>query len=355
MTTERKLNVALVGLGRMGRNHFRVLRQSDRFNLVAVVDRAGAPPNALELGTARFAREVNELGDLKIDCAVVATPTISHFDVAAQLIERKVHVLVEKPLATRFDKCVELVGLARERGVHLVVGHVERFNPAVRKLREVLRGGWIGTPIHFNVTRVGGWPDTLISENNVVLDLAVHDIDVLRSLLGPLRIEASLCHATVQPGVCDTAEILMTSKMGASVTIHVNWITPTKIRQLRVTGSRAVCFVDYMLQTIALVGGNLLESKVQQNTSFEQLVEMYKSGDRMEFGVQKQEPLQAELEQFFSLITSGVAGDLCLGADASRAVLLAHRALTGGLLETKMPALAPTANMDLANASDEWL
>lgn len=356
MATHKKLRVVLVGLGRMGKNHFRVLRQHSRFELVAVVERVGPAPDPAELGATRFLRELSELDEIDFDCAVVATPTVTHFDVASALVERGKHVLVEKPLASSFEKSAQLVELARQRGTHLVVGHVERFNPAVRKLREAIREGWIGTPIHFNVTRVGGWPETLVSENNVVVDLAVHDIDVLRSLLGPLRLEASLCHATVQPGVCDTAEILLTSRTGVSVTVHVNWITPTKIRQLRVTGTRAVCFVDYMLQTVTLVGGDLLKNKVEHSVPFDQLIEMYKNSDRIEFGIKKEEPLKVELEQFHALITTGERGDLCLGADASRAVLLADRALTRGLLDTTMPTtLTTSTEMVMAAATDEFV
>src|SRR5262249_38343054 len=155
--------------------------------------------------------------------------------------------LVEKPLCATFEQARALAALAEERGVRLAVGHVERFNPAVRKLREVIQAGWVGEPIHFSFTRVGGYPETLVPGNNVLLDLAVPGIDVLRSLVGPLRLEASVSHATVREGVLDTAEILLTCAAGSSATVHVNWITPTKIRTLRVTGTRGMCFVDYIL------------------------------------------------------------------------------------------------------------
>src|SRR6185295_8566276 len=97
-------------------------------------------------------------------------------------------------------------------GVRLAVGHVERFNPAIRKLREVIRGGWLGEPIHFSFTRIGGYPETIPEGNNVLLDLAVHDVDVLRSLVGPVKVNASLCHSTWKPGVLDTSEIVLESK-----------------------------------------------------------------------------------------------------------------------------------------------
>ena len=95
---------------------------------------------------------------------------------------------------------------------------------------------------------------------SIALDLAVHDVDVLRSLVGPVRLEHSMCHVTWREGVFDTAEIFLSSAKGTSASVHVNWITPTKIRSIRVTGTRGVCFVDYILQTCELFGGSLLKA-----------------------------------------------------------------------------------------------
>ena len=356
MSTHRqKTKIVLVGLGRMGKNHFRVTRESQRFELTAVVDAAAPAPDPSQLGGARFARSIEEIDDLAYDAAIVATPTVTHFDVASALARRGKHLLVEKPIASSFKRCEELVALCSQQNVKLAVGHVERFNPAVRKLREVIKAGWVGTPIHFSVTRVGGYPETVTQENNVLLDLAVHDLDVLRSLIGSLKLEASVCHATVQAGICDTAEILLSSAAGVSATVHVNWITPTKIRSIRVTGTRAVCFVDYILQTCTLVGGDLLRTQVDQSSGFEQLLEMYKNTDRIEFGIKKEEPLKVQLEQFYQLISGGEAGELCLGADASRAVLLAERAIREGTTNARDRAAGIPASAAMANETDDWV
>jgi UDP-N-acetylglucosamine 3-dehydrogenase len=323
----QKIDVVLVGLGRMGSNHFRVLRESPHFKLVGVVDNVASKPDASLLGNARFARTIEELDDVPYAAAVVSTPTVTHFDVASSLIERGKHLLVEKPLASTFELSKEICRKAEAKGIKLGVGHVERFNPAVRKLREVIAAGWLGTPIHFSFTRVGGYPQTLTSGNNVMLDLAVHDIDVLRSLVGPLRVASSICHSTVQHDVLDTGELLLHAKSGPSATVHVNWITPTKIRTIRVTGTRGVCFVDYILQTCELHGGNLLKANVPNTLAFDQLMEFYRTTDKIQFGVRTVEPLKAQLEAFYGLLTNGDAGELCLGADATSAVVLAERAM----------------------------
>jgi UDP-N-acetylglucosamine 3-dehydrogenase len=343
--------IALVGLGRMGRNHFRVLRETPGFELVAVVDAQAAPPT--DLGGAQMLRDVKELAKVDFEAAVIATPTATHHEVARTLIGMGKALLVEKPVASTFVEAQEVLELAHKKGVKLAVGHVERFNPAVRKLREVIREGWLGTPIHFAFTRVGGYPETILQGNNVLLDLAVHDIDVLRSLVGAVKVEHSVSHVTFREGVFDTAEISLSAASGATASVHVNWITPTKIRSVRVTGTRGVCFVDYILQTCELMGGSLLKNNLPKLFSFDLLQELYKSTDRIQFGVQKVEPLRAQAGQFLTFLRGGEAGELCTGRDALAAVLLAERAIQKESLRAK-PETVPTGDA-LPSVNDEWV
>lgn len=342
MAESKKVKIVLVGLGRMGRNHFRVLKETPGFELVAVVDAKATPPSAADLAGARFVRDVNELDETSYDAAVIATPTGTHHAVALQMIAKGKHLLVEKPLASTYAQGLEILEEAEKKGIKLVVGHVERFNPAVRKLREIIKEGFLGTPIHFAFTRVGGYPDTLVQGNNVILDLAVHDIDVLRSIIGPLKLEHSMCHVTWREGVFDTAEILLGSASGASATVHVNWITPTKIRSIRVTGTRGVCFVDYILQTCELMGGSLLKQVEPSNSDFQGIQAHYVTSDKIQFGVHKVEPLKVQASQFQSFIHTGETGELCTGKDALAAVLLAERAVQVEQTRTK-PRSVPTA------------
>jgi len=346
-----KMKVVLVGLGRMGRNHLRVLRETPGFELAGVVDAQATPPS--DLGAIPFVRSLAELGDAPFEAAVIATPTATHYDVALDLVNRGKHLLIEKPIASTYAQGREVLAAAHAKGTKLVVGHVERFNPAVRKLREIIREGWLGTPIHFAFTRVGGYPDTVITGNNVILDLAVHDIDVLRSLVGAVKLEHSMCHVTWREGVFDTAEIFFGTGTGASATVHVNWITPTKIRSVRVTGTRGVCFVDYILQTCELFGGSLLKAQEPSSTSFDVLQELYRTTDRIQFGVQKEEPLRAQATQFRRFLESGEVGELCTGSDALAAVLLAERAVQVERGRVR-PKTAP-ASSALPAPDDEWV
>jgi UDP-N-acetylglucosamine 3-dehydrogenase len=345
------IRIVLFGVGRMGKNHLRLLRETPGYELVGVVE-AHAPPPA-DRGTVPFVKSLAELGDLAFDAAVIATPTASHHALAMELIARGKHLLVEKPIASTFVQGREMLGAAQAKGTKLVVGHVERFNPAVRKLRELMKEGFLGTPIHIAFTRIGGYPDTLLAGNNVILDLAVHDIDVLRMLVGPVRLEHSMCHVTWREGVFDTAEIFLASGEGTSATVHVNWITPTKIRTIRVTGTRGVCFVDYMLQTCELFGGSLLKVSEPPNTGFAALQDVYRTSDRIQFGVRKEEPLKAQLNQFRDYINDGEVGELCMGSDALAAVLLAERAVHVENTRTRPSSLPP--RQELPTLEDEWI
>lgn len=287
-----QVRIALIGLGRMGRNHMRTIHDDQRFSLVATVD-----PFEKSLATEYDARDVQWVS---VDCAIIAAPTGLHAVVADDVLG-SVPALVEKPLASSFAECKRFA----RPDYRCVVGHVERFNPAVRALADALARGDIGRPIHFVSTRIGGYPAAAAPENNVALDLAVHDLDVLRHIIGPLRVEASACHATTNPNVCDTAEILLSSQHGASATVHVDWIAPTKVRTLRVTGTEGAAFVDYIAQTCAVVRG----------------------GERVELPVERREPLRAQLDAFYRYVTEGEQGLLASAEDGAAAVLLAERAL----------------------------
>jgi UDP-N-acetylglucosamine 3-dehydrogenase len=319
----KKLRVVLLGLGRMGRNHLRLINESPDFELAGVVDTGTSRPER-----ATFFPDIAALKGVDFDAAIVATPTATHRDVVLELVGMKKHVLVEKPIASTYARGREVLTAASDAGVKVAVGHVERFNPVVRKLREVIRGGWLGDPIHFSFTRVGGYPETILEGNNVLLDLAVHDIDAFRSFVGQVRVEASMAHSSFRAGVLDTAEIVLESAAGPSASVHVNWVTPTKIRTLRVTGTRGVCFMDYILQSCELYGGNLTQRIEPTGVdSLESIQEHYRTTDRVMFGVTKEEPLRIQLQQFARYLRDGEAGELCLGEDALAAVLVAERAI----------------------------
>lgn len=316
------MRVVLVGLGRMGQNHRRVLQKMDGIEIVAIVDPA---VDASEIEGVPVLSTVKGLRDERFadfDAAFVVTPTASHAEVTHQLIAMGKDVLVEKPIAASSKDAQALIQHAVRNGVRLAVGHVERFNPVVKTMSRFLEEGGIGTPIHISLTRVGGYPGSVLDGNNVILDLAVHDIDICRKILGSMAVTHAFGHAATREGVLDTAEISLRSKTGVTASIHVNWVTPTKIRTVRITGTEGVCFVDYILQTCTVVRGGI--AKV---SGFEAVRESYEHPSTTVVPVLSGEPLKAELEQFKRLVEDGEWGDLCSGSEALATVELAEQAM----------------------------
>jgi UDP-N-acetylglucosamine 3-dehydrogenase len=326
----KRLRIILFGYGNMGRNHFRVLSEHPGVEVLAVVDPA---LDSVMLGDSRgiFLRSIQDSLLEQADAFVVASSTETHFDVATALIPFAKPILLEKPVSHRLELAQRLREQALKHGTEVRVSHPERMNPAVAKLKEVIESGVIGIPVHYSFTRAGGYPSQVKSGNNVLIDLAVHDLDVLNLLAGETSHLASVVHRSRNGEHVDTAEILLTTRSRASASLHVNWVTPTKIRTLRVTGTRGVCMVDYILQSCVLHGGNLLRSDQGVGSDYRSLIAQYQSGDRLEFGVRREEPLKLQLEQFISLANQpGMATSLCPISDSIAALELATLALERG-------------------------
>ena len=176
---ERPLRVGVIGVGVMGSNHARVFAGLPGTELVGIADPDAKQAEfvANTLGCSAVG-DVDALISLGIDAVTVAAPTHLHRDIAMACIARGVHVMVEKPIASTVEEGHEIISAARRAGVTLMIGHVERFNPVVRKVHDVIRSGWAGTPIHYTFARVGGYPDSVNVGNNVLLDLAVQAVHV---------------------------------------------------------------------------------------------------------------------------------------------------------------------------------
>lgn len=318
------LRTVLVGCGRMGKNHLRVLQSDPRFNVVAVVD---SNPKRLSPDiTVKRLKNIGELSSVDYDCAVLATPTVSHYEHGLELCKLGRPFLMEKPVCTSGADARKLLKAVKKHKARVAVGHVERSNPVVSKLQQILESGGLGRPIHFSFTRIGGYPENIHQGDNVLIDLAVHDIDIMQYLCGEVEVISAILHSTRSPGVFDTAEILLQSKAGPSASIHVNWVTPTKVRTLRVTATRGVGFLDYMLQTCTVFGGALLGKRREPELEFSHLVKAYQDSDRIEFGVRKEEPLKIQLDNFYRFIRKE-SNNCCSIGEAVRVLELAEQAL----------------------------
>lgn len=306
------LRFAVVGAGVMGTNHVRVLRAVPDAEVTHVVDpdRERAERVATTCG-AKAASDVAEvLGE--VDCAVVASPSSQHEEHAGLLLTNGVHVLVEKPIATTPDAAARLVALAEERGMVLQVGHVERFNPAVMELDRLRAGA-----VHVEATRVG--PYSARVEVGVVLDLMIHDLDIVLAIAQSDPVEV---HATAQrtrSGTEDLASALIRFENGMSAALTASRIGQNKIRNLSITRQADFVAVDLLRQDVTIHRVDHSEYLSDEGTRYRQtgVVEM-------PFLENRGEPLFLELAHFAQAVRTGDTPRVT-GRDGLRALELALR------------------------------
>jgi predicted dehydrogenase len=285
-TTERALRVGVVGVGVMGSNHARVLATLPGTQLIGVADpdRKQAELVARTLDCAA-ATTVAELLDLKLDAVTIAAPTHLHRDIALEAIARGVHVLVEKPIASTVEEGREIIDAAANAGLTLMVGHVERFNPAVEAIKEAIRNEDI---LSIAITRVGPFPPRM-SNVGVVIDLAVHDIDLIRWFTDSdiVDIQPQLSSAVAERE--DIALLQFRTASGVLAHINTNWLTPFKARNVTVA-TRG----KYVM-------GDLLTRQVTECFGFQP----DGSYSMRHLSVGHAEPLRSELLAFLSAVRSG--------------------------------------------------
>ena len=227
----KPLRVGVVGVGIMGFNHARVLSDMPHVELVGVADpdRDQAMRVAKALGCEAVASHKN-LIDLGIEAAVIAAPTHLHHAIAIECIAAGLHVLVEKPIAPSVEEGRQIVAAARTKGVKLMVGHVERFNPSVQTIKQAIKGERI---LSIGITRVGPFPPRM-SNVGVVIDLAVHDIDLIRWFTESEITEVQPQLSNVRAKQEDIALLQFRTKSGVLAHINTNWLTPFKARTVHV-------------------------------------------------------------------------------------------------------------------------
>jgi UDP-N-acetylglucosamine 3-dehydrogenase len=228
---ERSLRVGVVGVGVMGSNHARVLAGLPGAELAGVADpdRKQADFVARTLGSTAVPG-VEQLLDLGVDAITIAAPTHLHRDIALACVARGVHILVEKPIASTVEEGRDIIAAARRAGLTLMVGHVERFNPAVEAIKDAIRGEDI---LSIAITRVGPFPPRM-SNVGVVIDLAVHDIDLIRWFTDSeiVEVQPQLSSAVAERE--DIALLQFRTASGVLAHINTNWLTPFKARNVTV-------------------------------------------------------------------------------------------------------------------------
>jgi len=282
------LRVGVIGAGVMGSNHARVLAGLPESSLVGVVDPLEAHrKRANELANCRTFDNLDALLDAGVDAVTIAAPTHLHHEIALACIERRIHVMVEKPIASTVEEGSEIVDAAQRAGVTLMVGHVERFNPAVAAIKQAITGEDI---LSIAITRVGPFPPRM-SNVGVVIDLAVHDIDLIRWFTESdiVEVQPQLSSAVAERE--DIALLQFRTESGVLAHINTNWLTPFKARNVTVA-TRG----KYVM-------GDLLTRQVTECFGFKP----DGSYSMRHLPVGHDEPLRAELVAFLKAVRAGTA------------------------------------------------
>lgn len=296
-----QLNVGVIGCGRMGAFHVRNYLQLDCARLVAVADPDESARRRAVGGTGirDYAdwRSMLECEAGALDAVSVACNSEAHAEVVLDALDAGLHVLVEKPIATTLPDALRMRSAAMEAGLKLMVGHIERFNPAVSKLRELVAEGRLGPVYRAHATRVGPLP-ARIQDAGVAIDLATHDLDVLQHVLGAGITEI---YADGRRFVHEAQEDLLTCLVRFNGhagevlgLLDVNWLTPEKRREVALIGANGLLKASYITQDVWFVESPVAPLKWEGLS----MLRGEGEGAAVRFSLAKTEPLAAELEAF---------------------------------------------------------
>ena len=304
------LKAGVAGAGVMGRNHARVLAEVQGVDLTTIFDPDSVTGQGVaDLYGADAVTTAEAFVDAGLDCAVVATPNRFHADLGVALLERGVHVLVEKPIAPTVEDAQRMIDAAKANDRVLMVGHVERFNPAVETVRRAIADEDV---ISIQVTRVGPFPPRM-GEVGVVIDLAVHDIDIIRHLTGSEITEVQPQLARTRAEREDTALLQFRLENGVIAHITTNWLTPYKTRTLQVATRGKFVVADLITRQVTEYFGQQADGSYSTR--------MLNSWPA--------EPLKKELENFVHAIRTGEAPAVT-GQDGLKNLEVALRCLGEG-------------------------
>ncbi|MBU1043000.1 MAG: Gfo/Idh/MocA family oxidoreductase [Candidatus Omnitrophica bacterium] len=294
----KKIKVAVIGAGHLGKIHARIYAQFKNCELIGICDTDPEKANthAQSFSTKAYTDYTQLLN--KVDAVSIATPTSSHFKIASEFLKHKVHVMVEKPITKKIVEAEKLINLAKKNKVLLQVGHVERFNPAIKALARLCKD-----PQFIECHRLSPFP-LRGTDVSVILDLMIHDIDIVLSLV---RSPVKSIHAIGVKAISqfeDIANVRLTFANGTVCNLTSSRISDDVMRKIRIFQKNSYISLDYALQKII----------------------MYKKTGikitKKEIAVEKKEPLVEELYSFIQCIKTKKT-PLVQGQDAKEALNIA--------------------------------
>jgi predicted dehydrogenase len=281
----------------MGVNHARVYSELPEIDLIAVADVNEVA--AGKVARLRDARAFTDYRDMLEECqpdiVSIAVPTRFHRQVVLDTLDAGSNVLVEKPIAATVVEGKEMGAHAKAKGLKLMVGHIVRFNPAVQLLKDLLDDGALGQIFQVRCRRLGPFP-TRVQDVGVVIDLATHDLDIMNHLIGsPVTRLYAETEQKIHSAYEDTLVGTIRFANGVLASLDIDWLTPTKIREMTITGERGMFLFDDLNQELSFYENQ--EANGEQWPSLA-LLHGVSVGRMIRYPVNRREPLRAELEAF---------------------------------------------------------
>jgi len=323
--SQASLRVGVIGTGSMGRNHARIFGELPESTLAAVLDeRADVASEIAAKYQARAVTTLDEFADA-VDAATIATPTVTHFSIAKQLLERGKHVLVEKPFVETPEQARELCELAQQKGLVLQVGHIERFNPVLSALESRLTH-----PRFIEATRLSPYPGRSL-DVGVVLDVMIHDLEIILHLVKSPWVQVDAVGVAILSKREDIANVRIRFENGCVANITASRISQDKLRKIRVFQSNAYLSLDYQNQSGYLL--RLAREDEKESSLIGKLLGVAADATivtefagkrivREPVEVDKGEPLKRELADFVACARAGVQPKVS-GREATAALELA--------------------------------
>lgn len=300
-SAKRKIyRVGVIGLGAMGQNHVRVYSLMTNVKLVGVVDinRKILNATAKTYKITPYADYREMINNENLDIISLAVPTSNHYQLAKEILRKKINLLIEKPLAVSEEECKKIIEFAKQHRIILGVGHTERFNPVITELKKRILAGNAGKIFQITIRRYGPFPQR-IKDVGVILDLATHDIDVLLYLT-----QSEIIRCWVESGRLihskheDLAVSTFRFKNKVIGVLMENWLSPTKIRDIVVHAQRGMFVADFLTQDLYFYENNYTPSGWESLQVFRGMAE----GNMTRYYIKREEPLKVELEAFINAV-----------------------------------------------------
>ncbi len=284
-----RLPVAVIGVGHLGQHHVRLAATIPEAKLVGVADLDLARARKLgeQYETRSFADPLDLVGQVK--AVIISTPTPAHYALAKEFLSRGVHCFVEKPLTEKVEQAEELIDLARQKDLILQVGHVERFNPAVVEMAKQS-----DDPVFIEANRLGPY-DPRVSHIGVVLDLMIHDIDIVLALVKDKVTKIEALGAKVLSDHEDIVKVTLFFSRGCRADLTASRVSLKRFRKIRLFQKNAYMSLDYAESSLKIFR--------KKKTPVTSLLDLSISRPRFK----KEEPLLVELRHFVQCVREGKA------------------------------------------------